>query len=93
MPPDREFLLYPLDTGEDPLCDRCRHPMLLATRREKASRTSLLSGASVAAARKSSCVRMTPLTSRSPAGFCVQGGFDLLGLARPPPGGDANGRI
>ena len=30
MPADREFLLYPLDTGEDPLCDRCRLPMLLA---------------------------------------------------------------
>ncbi|MGB6397315.1 MAG: hypothetical protein WBF73_16765, partial [Bradyrhizobium sp.] len=30
MPPDQEFLLYPLDTGEDPLCDRCRLPMLLA---------------------------------------------------------------
>jgi hypothetical protein len=30
MPPDQEFLLYPLDTGEDPLCDRCRLPMLIA---------------------------------------------------------------
>jgi peptide subunit release factor 1 (eRF1) len=30
MPPDQEFLLYPLDTGEDPLCPRCHLPMLLA---------------------------------------------------------------
>jgi hypothetical protein len=30
MRPDQEFLLYPLDTGEDPLCPRCRHTMLLA---------------------------------------------------------------
>jgi hypothetical protein len=29
-PPDQEFLLYPLDTGDDPLCDRCRLPMLLS---------------------------------------------------------------
>ena len=32
MPPDQEFLLYPLDTGEDPLCPRCHLPMLLAAR-------------------------------------------------------------
>ena len=32
MPPDQEFLLYPLDTGEDPLCPCCHLPMLLVAR-------------------------------------------------------------
>ena len=31
MPEDQEFLLYPLDTGEDPVCTRCGQPMLLAS--------------------------------------------------------------
>jgi hypothetical protein len=33
MPPDQEFLLYPLDTGENPLCRRCHLSMLLAATR------------------------------------------------------------
>lgn len=28
---DQEFLLYPLDTGEDPVCPGCGQPMRLAT--------------------------------------------------------------
>jgi predicted RNA-binding Zn-ribbon protein involved in translation (DUF1610 family) len=30
MPVDQEFLLYPLDTGEDPACLACGKTMLLA---------------------------------------------------------------
>jgi hypothetical protein len=30
MPSDQEFLLYPLDTGEDPACLGCRAIMMLA---------------------------------------------------------------
>jgi hypothetical protein len=30
MPHDQEFLLYPLDTGEDPVCPRCGAVMSLA---------------------------------------------------------------
>jgi hypothetical protein len=31
MPADEEFLLYPLDTGEDPPCPCCGKPMLIAS--------------------------------------------------------------
>jgi predicted RNA-binding Zn-ribbon protein involved in translation (DUF1610 family) len=31
MPRDQEFLLYPIDTGEDPVCPRCGQVMLLAS--------------------------------------------------------------
>ena len=30
MPADQEFLLYPLDNGEDPVCPRCGERMLFA---------------------------------------------------------------
>ena len=30
MPDEQEFLLYPIDTGEDPVCLRCASKMLLA---------------------------------------------------------------
>jgi hypothetical protein len=30
MAQDQEYLLYPLDTGEDPVCLRCGSQMLLA---------------------------------------------------------------
>jgi hypothetical protein len=30
MPDEQEFLLYPIDTGEDPICLRCADKMLLA---------------------------------------------------------------
>jgi hypothetical protein len=30
MPSDQEFLLYPLDTGEDPACLHCGTVMMLA---------------------------------------------------------------
>ena len=30
MPSDQEFLLYPLDTGEDPVCLDCGTLMMLA---------------------------------------------------------------
>jgi ribosomal protein S27AE len=30
MATDNEYLLYPLDTGDDPICPECSHPMVLA---------------------------------------------------------------
>lgn len=72
MPPEREFLLYPLDTGE---CDRCRLPVLLAAHEVREGKPDFLAfRRERCAARKSSCVRMMPLTSpgaRRRQGFCV----------------------
>src|SRR5947209_2822980 len=42
MPPDQEFLFYPLDTGEHPLCTHCRRPMLLAAREVREGKPDFL---------------------------------------------------
>jgi len=42
MPHDQEFLLYPLDTGEDPACPRCGTVMLLAAAEVHNDRANIL---------------------------------------------------
>jgi hypothetical protein len=42
MPHDQEFLLYPLDTGEDPVCPRCSTVMLLAAAEVHNDRANIL---------------------------------------------------
>jgi hypothetical protein len=58
MPVDEEFLLYPLDTGEDPACLACGNTMLLAAHEAREGRPDLSpSDARVAANRRSLFVR------------------------------------
>jgi hypothetical protein len=42
MPDEQEFLLYPIDTGEDPVCLRCASKMLLAGSEVRESQCTLL---------------------------------------------------
>jgi hypothetical protein len=42
LPRDEEFLFYPLDTGEDPVCPRCAGKMLLANSEVRAGKPTLL---------------------------------------------------
>jgi ribosomal protein S27AE len=74
MPPDQEFLLYPLDTGEDPLCPRCHLPMLLAAHEARYGKPAFLTfRCEHVVDRKSTFARMTPLIKpgarRSAGGF------------------------
>lgn len=40
---DNEFLLYPLDTGDDPVCAGCGAQMTVATREIRESKPDFLS--------------------------------------------------
>ena len=42
MPDEQEFLLYPIDTGEDPVCLRCANKMLLANSEVREGRPTFL---------------------------------------------------
>jgi hypothetical protein len=42
LPGDEEFLFYPLDTGEDPVCLRCASKMLLAGSEVREGQPTLL---------------------------------------------------
>jgi DNA-directed RNA polymerase subunit RPC12/RpoP len=42
MARDEEYLLYPLDTGEDPVCLRCGSKMLLAGSEARPEKPTLL---------------------------------------------------
>jgi hypothetical protein len=39
---DEEYLLYPIDTGEDPVCLRCASKMLLANSEVRPEKPTLL---------------------------------------------------
>ena len=43
MPVDQEYLLYPLDTGEDPACLHCGTIMGLAAREVRESKPDFIS--------------------------------------------------
>jgi predicted RNA-binding Zn-ribbon protein involved in translation (DUF1610 family) len=42
MTTDQEYLLYPLDTGQDPVCPRCGQVMLLASDEVREGKPDLL---------------------------------------------------
>jgi DNA-directed RNA polymerase subunit RPC12/RpoP len=42
MARDKEYLLYPLDTGDDPVCLRCGSKMLLAGSEARPEKPTLL---------------------------------------------------
>ena len=42
MARDEEYLLYPIDTGEEPVCLRCARKMLLAGSEERPEKPTLL---------------------------------------------------
>jgi hypothetical protein len=43
MPSDQEFLLYPLDTGEDPACLDCGTLMVVATQEVRETKPDFIS--------------------------------------------------
>jgi hypothetical protein len=59
---DQEFLLYPLDTGEDPVCLGCGSQMTVAGHEvRRASRTSSPSDAPSTDVRRSFCWKNSSL--------------------------------